>query len=242
MPYPPGMRAWVVVLLWLISAEVAFAQDDVPAPAAPRPHGSLRGDDPIGGSADIGTQIRWDAEPKRALLRRDPLERWFQWKDCFAKRTGLNWQANYNFLYMKASESLGHREAAGGIFELNATWDLVNRHSPNKGILGFRLESRHKLGTEIAPAALGGEIGSLWRPDVLWSERDFSLSQLWWEQRFLRGRAALRFGKLISPAVIYDNFVLRVPQLALQALPAGETAALAVLVVAVAGAQQGADA
>ena len=38
------------------------------------------------------------------------------------------------------------------------------------------------------------------------------------------------------------HLALVVPQLALQALPAGETAALAVLVVAVAGAQQGADA
>lgn len=177
---------------------------------------AYRADDPIGGSADIGTQIRFDAEPKRTLVRRSPTERWFDWKTRFKNRTGLNWEVNYNILYMKASESLGQDEAAGGVFALNAIWELVNRGCPNKGVLGFRVESRHKLGTAIAPVGLGAEIGSLWSPDVLWSERRLSLSQFWWEQRFLSGRGAVRVGKLISPAVIYDNFLLRVPQFAIQ--------------------------
>jgi porin len=217
---------WVALSLFVLGSRalVPLAAEEAPRRvlAAPGPTSAeaqgaaYRSKDPLGGSADIGTQIRFDAEPKRALVRRSALQRWFAWKDRLEERTGLSWQANYNLLYMKASESLGHDEAAGGVFELNATWNLVNRGGLNTGTLGFRVESRHKLGTAIAPAGLGAEIGSLWRPDVLWSERDLSLSQLWWEQRFYKGRGAVRFGKLVTPAVIYDNFLLRVPQFAIQ--------------------------
>jgi len=224
----PRMRCLVslALLIGLSTTFVAPAEADEGARSTPPPlsledrlggdRDAYRGRDPLGGSADIGTQIRFDAEPKQAWIRRSLLQRWFDWKACVQKRIGLAWQLNYNVLTMHATDSLGEDEATGGVLELNATWDLVNRHSPNKGTLGFRVESRHKLGTKIAPAALGGELGTLWRPDVLWSERDLSLSQLWWEQRFLNGRGAVRFGKLITPAVIYDNFLLRVPQFAIQ--------------------------
>jgi len=219
------MRPWPYLLLSLFvvagAAETLQADEVEPVGAevraAPRDvRKAYRSRDPLGGSADIDTQMEFDAEPKRTLVRRSPLQRWFDWKGRVKTRTGLAWQTNYNVLYMQASDSPGEREAAGGVFELNATWDLVNRCCPDKGTLGFRVENRHKLGTEIAPAGLGGEIGSLWRPDVLWSERAWSVSQLWWEQRFLNGRGAVRAGKLVTPAVIYDNFLLRVPQFAIQ--------------------------
>lgn len=202
----------VVLVLCLVGALPALAEE----PRSLEERGAYRTGEPLGGAADIGTQIRFDAESKRAWIRRPLLQSWFDWKKCVHERIGLAWQLNYNVLWMKATASRGEDEAAGGVLEINATWDLVDRHSPNKGILGFRVEHRHKLGTSIAPAALGGELGTLWRPDVLWSERELSLSQLWWEQRFLNGRGAVRFGKLITPAVIYDNFLLRVPQFAIQ--------------------------
>ena len=30
------------------------------------------------------------------------------------------------------------------------------------------VENRHRLGTNIAPNAIGSEIGSLWKPDIGW--------------------------------------------------------------------------
>jgi len=157
-----------------------------------------------------------DDQEKVALITPVLAEPWFKFKGRVNESVGFQFGVNYNTLFMGASSSLtGNDNASGGVLEINGSWTLLGRGRPNTGVLGFRLESRHKF-TDISPNQLGAEIGSLWKPDVLWGTFDFAISQLWWEQRFMGGKGAVRFGKLITPAVIYDNFFLRVPQLAFE--------------------------
>ena len=167
----------------------------------------------IGGSGDMPTLLVEDDEQEAALISPILLEPWFGFKGRVNESIGLKFGVNYNTLFMGASSSLTENDnASGGVLEINANWTLIGRGGPNTGVLGIRFESRHKY-TDISPNQLGGEIGSLWKPDVLWATFDFTVSQLWWEQRFMSGKGAVRFGKLVKPSVIYDNFFLRVPQL-----------------------------
>ncbi|MCL7981901.1 MAG: carbohydrate porin [marine benthic group bacterium] len=167
----------------------------------------------LGGSADLPARLVADDEVKQTLISPILLGPWFEFKGRMNESLGFKFGINYNTLFMGASSSLtGNDNASGGVLEINGDWTLLGRGGPNTGVLGFRLESRHKY-TDLAPNQLGAEIGSLWKPDVLWGTFDFAVSQLWWEQRFMSGKGAVRFGKLITPAVIYDNFFLRVPQL-----------------------------
>lgn len=170
----------------------------------------------LGGSGDMPARLVEDDEERIALITPVLLEPWFAFKGRVNESIGLKFGVNYNTLFMGATSSLtGNDNASGGVLEINGNWTLLGRGGPNTGVLGFRLESRHKY-TDLAPNQLGGEIGSLWKPDVLWGTFDFALSQLWWEQRFMGGKGAVRFGKLVTPAVIYDNFFLRVPPLAFE--------------------------
>jgi len=167
----------------------------------------------LGGSGDLSARLVEDDQEKVALITPVLLEPWYAFKGRLNESIGLKLGVNYNTLFMGATSSLtGDDNASGGVLEINGNWTLLGRGGPNTGVFGFRLESRHKY-TDLAPNQLGSEIGSLWKPDVLWGTFDFSLSQLWWEQRFMAGKGAVRFGKLVTPAVIYDNFFLRVPPL-----------------------------
>jgi porin len=194
----------VAALMAVVCAEPALSQQ-VPDSES----GKLAGfteQTTLGGSADMPARLVEDDDKKIALITPVFAEPWFAFKGRVNESVGFKFGVNYNTLFMGASSSLtGIDNASGGVLEINGNWTLLGRGGPNTGVLGFRLESRHKY-TDIAPNQLGGEIGSLWKPDVLWGTFDFAVSQLWWEQRFMSGKGAVRFGKLITPAVIYDNF------------------------------------
>ena len=123
----------VGLAIGVLLANPAAAQEAAPEADAGARTQPYQGTDPLGGPADIPNQIRFDAAMRESLTDFDPLERWFAWKERLTKRTGLRFQINYNVLAMSASDSLGESNAAGGVFELNGTWDLFNRHLPQQG-------------------------------------------------------------------------------------------------------------
>ena len=204
----------VAALISVVFAEPALSQQ-VSDPESDKLAGFTE-QTTLGGSADMPARLVEDDDKKIALITPVFAEPWFAFKGRLNESVGFKFGVNYNTLFMGASSSLtGNDNASGGVLEINGNWTLLGQGGPNTGVLGFRLESRHKY-TDLAPNQLGGEIGSLWKPDVLWGTFNFAVSQLWWEQRFMSGKGAVRFGKLITPAVIYDNFFLRVPQLAFE--------------------------
>ncbi len=158
---------------------------------------------------DVDNQLAESEERYDALFSVGPLEALHrQWEDA-ARRLeqgiGLQLGLNYTALYQNADASVPLRpsEAAVGDFDFFGRWNLVNRGGPWPGALVFFTENRHRF-TDIPPSELGGAIGSLWGTTNAFSEQDYALTQLYWEQGSQEDRVVSRLGKM-DPEAIYDR-------------------------------------
>jgi porin len=172
------------------------------------------------GPSDITDELEMDDRVKDTLLgvpiQKTPLAAWFSAKKTLYRKTGLQFGLNYTGLYQKASHSLDDQDqAAGGRLQIEGTWTAIGRDTPNRGILGFRLQDRHRIGTDLPPSGLGPAIGSVWTTGFGFNEFDFSLTDLWWEQQLLQGNLCFRFGKYL-PFNIFDPFSLKSPLMGFQ--------------------------
>ncbi|WP_171728259.1 carbohydrate porin [Ruegeria sp. HKCCD7296] len=141
----------------------------------------------LGGPASAQAQLEQDRLRRLENSRLPGLDRFFdpfeQSREAFAKRTGLNLSFDYQALYQKSSDSLsGTDEAASGQARIIGNWALFNRGSENAGSFVFILENRHRLGTDIAPGGLAGEIGYLGVTATTFSDTDSTLSVAYWSQ------------------------------------------------------------
>jgi porin len=154
----------------------------------------------FGGPSSTGTQLRMDDAVKEPAFRLPGFDRflkpWFDWKGRVNEKLGLAFGLNYTALSQWASESLGEDHAAGGIFEFLGTWTLVGRETKNPGVLVFKIENRHRLGTDIAPLTLGFEAGSILPTTVKFNGFGWGVTNFFWQQRFLGGRAVFTVGVL----------------------------------------------
>jgi porin len=120
-------------------------------------------------------------------------------------RVGLRLGLAYTIVFQAATSGPGNRDASGGDFDLFGDWRLLGaKDSPYAGFLYFAAEYRHALGTQIPPASLGGQIGSLWGTTNGFGNQVFTVKELYWEQRFDTDRAILRVGKL-DPENYYNS-------------------------------------
>jgi hypothetical protein len=118
---------------------------------------------------------------------------------------GLRLGFAYTMLYQAASGGPGERDAAGGDIDFFGDWRLLGgKDDPTRGYLYFYAENRHDLGTGIAPAALGGEIGSLWGTTNGFGEQPLVLKEVYWQQHFADDRLIIRAGKL-DPENYYNT-------------------------------------
>ena len=138
---------------------------------------------------------------------------WYRMKQQPSEEYGFNFSIAYTPLYQVASESLAGRsnQASGGIFETLATWDLFDRGGEYPGRLGFRIENRHRLWSDVVPQSLSGEIGAGVPTGIGFGEFDFSLAELWWEQEFVKDRFSVRAGKQL-PFGYFDFFPFKNPK------------------------------
>ncbi|MEM9235355.1 MAG: hypothetical protein AAGB14_01150, partial [Verrucomicrobiota bacterium] len=83
-----------------------------------------------------------------------------EWKQGVTERTGFSWGTDYSAQYFTASDSAGDYSAAGGMFRLFGSWDLVNRGERNAGGLCFKVEHRHDY-TDVAPSGYQLNLGSV---------------------------------------------------------------------------------
>jgi porin len=107
---------------------------------------------------------------------------------------GLAFGFDYNALFQSATDSLGDDTAAGGVLRMFGRWRLVGKTSGNTGSLVYKVENRHRLGTDIAPQDLGFEVGYVGLTAVPFSDIGWALTNLNWEQHFLGNRLAFVAG------------------------------------------------
>ena len=117
------------------------------------------------------------------------------WKVRVAERTGFNWSLDYSDLLMGVSGSHGEDSASGGMVRFFGFWDLVNRGTPNKGSLNWKVENRHRY-SEIPPSALGFESGYAGIFEPPFSNQNNRLTNLYWKQYFAEGTWAAVAGFL----------------------------------------------
>ena len=156
-----------------------------------------QGGEMFAGPSSVPSQIVEDHEPGGTLFRstflRRKLRPYYAWKDRLQERHGLQLGGDYTVLYQRLSESLGERDAVGGIARVFGEWQLVNRGCPNGGSLVFKGENRYAM-TDVAPQNLGFEAGYVGVTGPPFSDIRWALTNFYWRQRFADDRVSVIAG------------------------------------------------
>ncbi len=149
----------------------------------------------FGGPSSIKGQMDADREPKGSLLDRDRAMRAFRESTERLERDhGITLGLDYNALYQYASGSLDRQHAAGGVLRFYGTAQVFDQTSGHPGAIEFKVENRHRLGTDVAPSALAGEIGYAGLTAVPFSNAGTILTNLYWHQSLADNRLAYIVG------------------------------------------------
>ncbi len=84
--------------------------------------------------------------------------------------------------------------AAGGVARVYGSASLFGGDTGSTGSLVFKQENRHKLGTDIAPQSLGFQTGYVGLTSLTYSDVDWVLTNLYWQQSSKDNRFAFVAG------------------------------------------------
>ena len=158
------------------------------------------------GSIELRLDRDRDARRKDSLFQIPGMESWYDFKANLNANYGFRFGASYSHLYQRASDTLsGDREDDASGFEVNVhgTWTFLGRETTSPTIAGFEFLYIDKMGTDIAPASLFTQTGSLYPTAAAFGEVDPSISELWLQQIFDR-----RFGFRIGKFSFYKTFYM----------------------------------
>ena len=191
-----GKRALVLFAALFLLSQPAWAEERKVAGKS-----GFEGESGFGGPTSVGEQLREDDELKEPAFRFPGFDRfftpWFDWKRVISETYGLEIGLDYSALYQGASDVLpeAEDEAASGALRLFGRWTLVGSETKNPGTLVFKVENRHRLGTDIPPSRLGFEAGYNGITGLLFSDAGTILVDLNWQQAFNGGRGGLIVGR-----------------------------------------------
>lgn len=164
------------------------------------------------GSPDaVGNTIKSDQALDEGLSRIESLDDWFALKERIAEESGLSFGLDYSAQGFVATGSLGEDTASGGMARLFGSWELVGRGTPDSGALVFKVEHRHRYG-EVPPGSFALETGTVGVVAAPFSDQGTRLTNLYWRQRLLDGRATVTAGFLDATDYV-DAFALGSPWL-----------------------------
>lgn len=177
--------AGFLVLGWL---QPLLAADE-----APKTTSSYEDVPQFGGPGSVGADLKEDDEVTKPWFRIEGIDNalkpWFDWKGDLNKKYRLSLGLDYTALVQGVSDSLSEDNAAGGIFRFFGNWTLIGRdRGNNTGSIVYKVENRHRLGTDIAPQNLGFEAGYLGITGTAFSDYDWGLTNLFWKQKLNQGR------------------------------------------------------
>ena len=167
----------------------------------------------FGGPTSVAGRLKRADRIKRSRFGLGALDRalepWWATKRRIHDRLGLSFVGILTGLYQGATASLGEDSAAGGNYQFLGTWNLVGE-GRTAGTLGFQLEYRHRLGTEVSPETLFVELGSAASTAVDYSDFGLALTRLFWRQGLSQGRIVVLAGR-VDPGDYVDTFPLNDP-------------------------------
>jgi porin len=222
-----GSCLWIAFLAHLlfvsfgpaaVAADEASAEESVATDAG---DGDDAGQLSFGGPGSTASQILSDEQLGKQDCQKglaSHLRLYCDFKKALHRENGIRFGVDYNALIQGASESPGEDLAAGGVFRLFGTWTLLDPDAGGTGFLTFKAENRHRLGTAIAPQALGGEFGYVGLTALPFGDAGTVLTNFYWEQSLLADRLAYVFGivdvtdyvsvyGLVNPWTDFSNLV-----------------------------------
>jgi len=126
----------------------------------------------------------------------ESLKPWFDWKKALNEKHGLKLGTDYSILYQRASDvTSGDKYAMSGALRIFGNWTLVGRGTKNSGGLVFKIEHRHRIVSDVAPANFAGNAGYLGVTGTLYSDPDGVVNDFNWQQRFNDGATGLIIGR-----------------------------------------------
>ena len=188
------------------STSITPASDETEAAAR-----SIYSDIPqFGGPTSVGGQLAEDATvvPQfRLQALQDLFDPWYQFKQRLNDHVGLQFGIAETMLYQAATNSPGASDAASGIIELFGQWELLGRGTCHPGLLVYKGENRHQIGTALTPQALGMEAGSVLPTAPPYGEFSFTVTNLFWKQYFFDRQAVIVAGR-VDPTDFVDIYAL----------------------------------
>ena len=183
------MRIALVLVLTAVAlhtqaAEVSDAPDNTPS-------------EPFGGPSSVPGQVSSDREKKLTLFGDlVNLQAFYDFNESLKRDHGITLGLDYNILYQYADPSAGESSAAGGVFRFYGGWTPSGIRATHPGSLIFKLEHRHRLGTDIAPKQIAGEVGYAGLTAVTFSDAGGLLTNLYWTQSFNENQFAYIVGQV----------------------------------------------
>ena len=149
----------------------------------------------FGGPDAVENTLQADREQVGATDAPDFFEGWSGFKEDLAKDTGLSFSIDYTAVGFVATDSPGEDRSAAGMVRLFGAWEILGPGTPNSGALVFKGEHRHSY-TTVPPSGFGFDIGYVGLPNAPFSDQGARLTNLYWRQRFLDGKATVTAGFL----------------------------------------------
>ena len=150
-----------------------------------------------------GDQKESDA-PHSSFLRQDSgMGSWFAWKREVQQNTGIGIGGSYQALWQHYSSSvINQRNAVGGKFTLNLSYDLMNRGQPDA--LGFdvAIEDRRPIGTDLPPLQAGMGAGSVVPTAATYGDFKMGITQAYIRQNLFNNKFQYTVGKIFAPNFI----------------------------------------
>jgi porin len=217
--------AVLTYLLFVAFGPAAIAADEASADESVATDDAENGDDAepqgFGGPGSTASQILSDEQLGKQDCQKglaSHLRLYCDFKRVLHRENGIRYGVDYNALVQGATQSLGEDEAAGGVVRLFGTWTLLDPGAGATGFLTFKAENRHRLGTAIAPQALGGEFGYVGLTALPFSDAGTLVTNLYWQQSLPADRVAYVFGivdvtdyvsvyGLVNPWTDFSNLV-----------------------------------
>ena len=153
----------------------------------------------FGGPTSVGGQLAEDAAitPEfRMQGLQDRFQPWFKFKERLNENRNLQFNIDESMFFQVASQSPGESHAASGLVRVYGQWEPFRKCCSNRGMLVFKGENRHRMGTEITPFELGFEAGSIVPTGTFFSEFSFGVTNLYWKQYLFDDRLAIAIGEI----------------------------------------------
>ena len=158
------------------------------------------------GPTDAETLLDSTAPQPDSLFGDVVPKKYFQWKQDLYTDHGLKLGFFYQSLYMSASDlstNADHENAWGQWWGFDAKWTPLNKGEDYEGSLVLVAAERGFIGNNAVPAQYGAvDLGSSWAVGFGFTEWDFAVEELYWEQWMEKDRLMFRAGITAAPSLI----------------------------------------